>query len=275
MKRNVFSWIVALACVLCGVFYSYLLHTSPEHYRGDFQILAVRIVFYIGPLGWLLFSLLAAFFIIRFPGSSLASVFVICCLLALIAAGCVLMFAPISYPPFRGGWGFTGKVHALESARAGAVQNLAETRLLHASRERPGVRRARGWTTDARCAHPAVPENDRYFDIEQPRAALVLLRWPWVIFFRAFRLHPISGQQVSSCGEESRRTTGLGSAFSAVPSGLWQLALGTRQWTAGLFSEGSFGTEGELAGAWKLTCILFIKSRWDLCWLCFINQLLR
>jgi len=101
MKHKLCTWITGLGCVACGILFSCLLLALPEYYRGDFQILPIRIIFLIGPLGWLLFSLLAAFFVLRVPRANLASILVICFLSALMLAECVLIFAPISYPPFR------------------------------------------------------------------------------------------------------------------------------------------------------------------------------
>jgi hypothetical protein len=97
MKRNV-SWMAAASCVFSGVMLSYHLHTNK--FVIDYQSLAIRIVFYIGPLGWLLFSMLAAYSLIRFRGAGVGGIFVICFLSAAIAAGCILMFMPFSHGPF-------------------------------------------------------------------------------------------------------------------------------------------------------------------------------
>jgi hypothetical protein len=101
MKHSTFLSITALACAALGVAFSYLLFGDADIYGARYQPIASRIVYFIGPLGWLLFSLLAAFLVNRFRGSSLGSVLAICFLSVLIVAGCILLFTPYYYPPFR------------------------------------------------------------------------------------------------------------------------------------------------------------------------------
>jgi hypothetical protein len=100
MKRNVFSWITALVCAALGIVFSYMIHTERS---GSYYPLAQRIVVFIGPLGWLLLSLVTAAFIVRFRGSRPGSILTVFFLLVMIAAGCILLFTPFYYPPFRPG----------------------------------------------------------------------------------------------------------------------------------------------------------------------------
>ena len=97
MKRNVIFRILALGCAVCGVLISYFIHEFVQLIGSGSVSLPARVVLLIGPFGWLLFSLVTAFVMIRFPGSTLSSILAICFLSASIAAGCILMFTPVEW----------------------------------------------------------------------------------------------------------------------------------------------------------------------------------
>lgn len=101
-RRSVASWVGAVGCATGGAMASLLLPRLAEEFEGGVISVPARIVFFVGPLGWLLLSLLTASLIIRFRGSKLSEILALCCLATLVAAMCAVTFTTVSCPGFRG-----------------------------------------------------------------------------------------------------------------------------------------------------------------------------
>lgn len=71
MKVSIFSWVAAIACVAWGAtFFNIISKMAVVFEAMDVPVsIAGRLVFFIGPWGWLLVSLLVSMLIIRFRSS--------------------------------------------------------------------------------------------------------------------------------------------------------------------------------------------------------------
>ena len=87
MKASIFSWIAAIACAAWGAaFFNIISKMAVLFAAMDVPVsIAGRLVFFVGPWGWLLFSLLVSLLIIRFRSSRMN--FIIAASFLLLALG--------------------------------------------------------------------------------------------------------------------------------------------------------------------------------------------
>jgi hypothetical protein len=100
MKTKVLPWIAALTCAAWGFAFLYLGSQVATIFEGmhDFISPATRLVFFVGPLGWLFFSLVGALLIIRFRTSRFCPVLVIGFHSVAIGVTCTLLFTSFCCP---------------------------------------------------------------------------------------------------------------------------------------------------------------------------------
>jgi len=102
MMHNIIYWMAAFVCAVWGVGCFYAVSRAPQLFGYGTPPLATRMVFFVGPLGWLLFFLFGALLILRFRGSRPGQVLAICLLSAALAIGTTLLFTPFTCPGFKG-----------------------------------------------------------------------------------------------------------------------------------------------------------------------------
>jgi hypothetical protein len=98
--HHVFPWIAAFMCAADGVGFFYLLSLDPENRPPAKHMypFVSRLVYSIGPVGWLLLSLAAVSLIIRFRKSNLGALIALGFGSVVIAAMCALWFARTEIP---------------------------------------------------------------------------------------------------------------------------------------------------------------------------------
>ncbi len=89
---------VALLCVVVGMIFSGMLVCDDKPDMDRYLNFSARMVHWVGPWGWLLFSFFCTLLIIRFRASRFSQILLISYLLFMIVVSVIDLFAEYSIP---------------------------------------------------------------------------------------------------------------------------------------------------------------------------------